>query len=167
MNHIDIDKSHSILSLIDQIYPPLLCTLCDTSFPSLAASQHHYHEQHKKRPRYVCIHAHCDHPFKSRGALRFHLSRSHLPPSPSVDKVKKPSLSTSAQSFLNSIFPPLECPCCHQVFNRKTNVIKHLSEVHPGKEPYRCIYPQCAHPRLYATREGLVYHILRVHDLLL
>jgi hypothetical protein len=77
---------------------------------------------------------------------------------------KKATLSPKAEAFLNSIYPPLECPSCHYLFNRKTNVIKHLTEAHLGQEPYRCIYPKCAHPRLYATREGLVYHIMRVHD---
>ncbi|KAI8877441.1 hypothetical protein K501DRAFT_288386 [Backusella circina FSU 941] len=263
----------SLLSLIDSVYPPLLCNLCDTTFNTRAASNTHFNEQHKKKPRYLCIHPHCEHKFASRGALRFHISRSHLvnaasallptpststttttaaeasctaaaaataaivktihktnnnnnnkhhpiikkpstnggvntatihhittttttttttattttnknktpSPSPPLSPLstpsppaspfslykkhsKKPSLSPKAEAFLNSIYPPLECPSCHDLFNKKTNVIKHLTEAHLGQEPYRCIYPKCAHPRWYATREGLVYHIMRVHD---
>lgn len=224
--HIE-NKYASLISLIDTIYPPLLCTQCDTASPSRIASNNHFKEKHKKKARYLCIHPHCEQNFISRGALRFHISRSHLvnysrkplpdPPfltydktilntapkatsiilpkkiSPKKEKIftsrlsmddltpspppspfslyhprknspKKPTLSTSAENFLNTMYPPLQCPSCLQVFNRKTNVIKHLTEAHLGQEPYRCIYPKCAHPRLYATREGLVYHIVRVHD---
>ncbi|GAA5800004.1 hypothetical protein HPULCUR_005425 [Helicostylum pulchrum] len=296
------NKYASLISLIDTIYPPLLCTLCDTVSTSRIASNQHFKEKHKIKSRYLCIHPHCTQSFLSRGALRFHISRSHLvhyskkplpdppcvhynnnnnnnncnkstpviktlinnknnhynnnihtltstttltkpiittpqpqapqpqapqpqsklkpqPPlslspsplpntqdmletttpiittkklSPKKEKVytsisideltpspppspfslyhsrknssKKPTLSSTAEDFLNSMYPPLQCPSCLQVFNRKTNVIKHLTEAHLGQEPYRCIYPKCAHPRLYATREGLVYHIVRVHD---
>ncbi|CAO3639734.1 unnamed protein product [Mucor hiemalis] len=278
--HIE-NKYASLISLIDTIYPPLLCTLCDTVSTSRNASNAHFKEYHKKKSRYLCIHPHCDKSFVSRGALRFHISRSHLvhyskkplpnpifvhyngehgevvssplnsptltttttptasisspksqspsnttpttilntptkesllkpssihiipalsspkkrytkkeriitptissmlieedltpspPPSPfslyhsRKNSQKKPTLSTTAEAFLNSMYPPLQCPACHQLFNRKTNVIKHLTEAHLGQEPYRCIYPKCAHPRLYATREGLIYHIVRVHD---
>lgn len=291
--HIE-NKYASLISLIDTIYPPLLCTLCDTVSTSRIASNQHFKEKHKKKSRYLCIHPHCTQSFLSRGALRFHISRSHLvhyskkplpdppcvhynncnksptvintlinnknnhynnihtltstttltkpittttplpqappqlqtksPPQPalsvssspltqpqdtttletitpiittkklspkkekvytsiSIDDLtpspppspfslyhsrknssKKPTLSSTAEDFLNSMYPPLQCPSCLQVFNRKTNVIKHLTEAHLGQEPYRCIYPKCAHPRLYATREGLVYHIVRVHD---
>jgi hypothetical protein len=223
------NKYASMMSLIDAIYPPLLCTLCNTAFTSTADSNDHYIEKHKKRKRYICIHPHCDQRFLSRAALRFHISQSHLvinvkrplhdppliqynppkpkqlppvkqhpkdtvtnnnthkasspisqkktppvedltpPPSPfslyqHKKSSKKPTLSAKAEQFLNSIYPPLQCPSCNQTFNRKTNVIKHLTESHLGQEPYRCIYPDCSHPRLYATREGLVYHIVRVHD---
>lgn len=229
--HIE-NKYASLISLIDTIYPPLMCTQCDTVSSSRSASNHHFKEIHKKKARYLCIHPHCEQSFISRGALRFHISRSHLvnysrkplpdppfltlnnintttktiqnPPKPtsiippknispkkkiftprlSMDDLtpspppspfslyhsrknspnKKPTLSAGAENFLNTMYPPLQCPSCLQVFNRKTNVIKHLTEAHLGQEPYRCIYPKCAHPRLYATREGLVYHIVRVHD---
>jgi hypothetical protein len=79
-------------------------------------------------------------------------------------QARKAILSKKAEIFLNSIYPPLQCPSCNQNFPRKTNVIKHLTEAHVGQEPYRCIYPKCNHPKLYTTREGLIYHIVRVHD---
>lgn len=47
---------------------------------------------------------------------------------------------------------------------RKTNVIKHLVETHRGQEPYRCVVKGCTHPKSYATREGLVYHIQHYHE---
>ncbi|KAI8364037.1 hypothetical protein EDC96DRAFT_444404 [Choanephora cucurbitarum] len=257
------NKYASLVSLIDTIYPPLLCTLCDTVFTTKNASSLHFIEKHNKKSRYICIHPHCDRRFVSKGALRFHISRSHLvmqakkplpdPPlyyQPTIQKKikktkktsnhaspilsdislkheeeeevdhhheddiddliipssplsscsslssvpdspllqsttsvsptplspfslyhrhkktssKKPTLSAKAEQFLNSIYPPLQCPSCNQLFGRKTNVIKHLTEAHIGQEPYRCIYPSCNHPRLYATREGLVYHIVHAHD---
>ncbi|ORE06526.1 hypothetical protein BCV72DRAFT_256279 [Rhizopus microsporus var. microsporus] len=250
--HIE-NRYDSLLALIDTIYPPQFCTLCDYLFDSPHDFKLHFKEKHKKQPRYLCIHPHCDQRFISKGALRFHISRSHLvinapkqelliyhhlsstasspatspthsttpppsfaflpssastisisstttssppliskknrkkqekkillldddlstpspPPSPfslynSNKKLsKKPTLSPAAESFLNSIYPPTQCPACMKTFNRKTNVIKHLTQAHAGEEPYRCIYPKCTHPRLYATREGLVYHIVRVHD---
>ncbi|KAI9254867.1 hypothetical protein BY458DRAFT_535586 [Sporodiniella umbellata] len=248
-----IENRHgSLLALIDNIYPPKLCTLCDSAFNSIQELKIHYNEKHKKKPRYLCIHPHCDRKFVSKGALCFHISRSHLvisapaqeflhfhsssstpsspitspavhsstptsilpsfssptlstsstlsspppvskkrkkyekksvllldsedlsapspPPSPfslyNIHKKasKKPLLSASTESALNSAYPPTQCPACRKSFNRKTNVIKHLTQVHVGQEPYRCIYPDCSHPRLYATREGLVYHIVRAHQ---
>ncbi|KAI8366861.1 hypothetical protein BD560DRAFT_331766 [Blakeslea trispora] len=245
------NKYASLVSLIDTIYPPLLCTLCDTVFTTKNASSLHFTEKHQRKSRYICIHPHCDRRFVSKGALRFHIGRSHLvmharkplpdPPfyyhkvimsdmssqQPTLKQVeieqaieeeeeeedyddlipssplsscsslssssapdspllqtsptplspfslyhhhkktstaKRPTLSAKAEQFLNSIYPPLQCPSCNQLFGRKTNVIKHLTEAHMGQEPYRCIYPHCNHPRLYATREGLVYHIVHAHD---
>lgn len=305
-NQLEIENKYaSLISLIDTIYPPLMCTLCDTISTSRIQSNIHFNEKHKlqkrKKSRYLCIHPHCDQSFLSRATLRFHISHSHLvhwakkplpdptfvygneevetlvqeeegeeeeeeeeeeqdnvnspamievttpakvymqqeqqqqktannnhiktpslspptkrpltinnnkkhklspspaPPPPSTTnnkklKVsalihnddllmttpspppspfslyhpkkpsKKPQLSTRAENFLNIHYPPLQCPCCSKIFNRKTNVIKHLTESHIGQEPYKCMYDKCAHPRLYATREGLVYHIARVHD---
>ncbi|KAI8644041.1 hypothetical protein BD408DRAFT_442128 [Parasitella parasitica] len=57
-------------------------------------------------------------------------------------QARKAILSKKAELFLNSIYPPLQCPSCKQTFPRKTNVIKHLTEAHVGQEPYRCIYPK-------------------------
>ncbi|KAG0748910.1 hypothetical protein G6F57_004874 [Rhizopus arrhizus] len=243
-NQLQIENRHdSLLTLIDTIYPPQLCTLCDNIFNSTQESKLHYNEKHKRQSRYLCIHPHCDQRFISKGALRFHISRSHLvinapkkdlhpssssttsspiispilhsplqlpssvsisstilssssppmskkrkkkqekkplllddddlsapspPPSPfslyNKKLSKKPILSSATESLLDSVYPPTQCPACMKVFNKKTNVIKHLAQVHSGQEPYRCIYPKCNHPRLYATREGLVYHLVRIHN---
>ncbi|KAI9485537.1 MAG: hypothetical protein EXX96DRAFT_545486 [Benjaminiella poitrasii] len=261
-NKLQIQNNYtSLISLINTIYPPSLCPLCDTVFTSKTASNNHFSEKHKRKLRYLCIHPHCDQRFLSRGALHFHIQHSHLilnsenplpdppfiqyslsttttttngnydripsittitiekkpnkaidttttttpaptptataiisskkrqssssllldshhddlfispspPPSPfslyhHKSKNKKPILSQKAENLLNDAYPPLQCPSCQKAFNRKTNVIKHLTDVHFGEEPYRCIYSKCNHPRIYATREGLVYHISRVHD---
>ncbi|KAI8987347.1 hypothetical protein BDF20DRAFT_814956 [Mycotypha africana] len=239
-----VNKFSSLISLIDHIYPPLMCALCDTAFSSEKDLLQHHKERHSKESKYLCIHPHCQKRFKSKGALRFHLSNAHIvnqtkgplldspfinythnnlissnapsandklsqinttasffissiptassfihrkkekkqifsspvledltpspPPSPFSlyhhQRHRKQTLSQKAEKLLNGVYPPLQCPSCHQMFNRKTNVIKHLTEAHVGEEPYRCIYPKCNHPKMYATREGLVYHIVRVHD---
>ncbi|KAI7869520.1 hypothetical protein BDF14DRAFT_1782225 [Spinellus fusiger] len=77
---------------------------------------------------------------------------------------KKMILSASSNAVLDAVYPPLQCPACLKAFNRKTNVIKHLTDEHPREEPYRCVFEHCIHPRRYATREGLVYHIVRAHE---
>ncbi|CAM0143045.1 hypothetical protein VKS41_006198 [Umbelopsis sp. WA50703] len=77
---------------------------------------------------------------------------------------RKPNLSPASEVLLNAVYDPLRCPSCMATFPRKTNVIKHLVEHHQGEEPYRCVFQQCNHPKRYATREGLIYHILKSHD---
>ncbi|KAI8388168.1 uncharacterized protein BYT42DRAFT_482173, partial [Radiomyces spectabilis] len=227
----------SLLSMIDAVYPPRLCTICDIVSATVAESDNHFRTHHPSQPRYACVHPHCGMQFVSRGALRFHLTRSHIirhatkpipdppflhytitprpvetsphlrfpvaEPSPSIPSSpsltdheqsmspttrslspprrssfkihtmavpraprgsKKIILSHASESLLNSVYNPLQCPACHQLFNRKTNVIKHLADKHHGEEPYHCVFANCVHPRRYATREGLVYHILRAHD---
>ncbi|KAJ2964871.1 hypothetical protein NQZ79_g401 [Umbelopsis isabellina] len=77
---------------------------------------------------------------------------------------RKPNLSPASEVLLNAVYDPLRCPSCLATFPRKTNVIKHLVEHHQGEEPYRCVFQQCNHPKRYATREGLIYHILKSHD---
>ncbi|KAI9497682.1 hypothetical protein BDB00DRAFT_747947, partial [Zychaea mexicana] len=75
------------------------------------------------------------------------------------------TLSRTSEALINSVYHPLYCPCCHEHFPKKTNVIKHVAEVHHDQEPYSCVYSDCtAHRKHYATRDGLVYHTLRVHD---
>ncbi|KAL9538451.1 hypothetical protein MBANPS3_010921 [Mucor bainieri] len=116
---------------------------------------HHHHNHHHKtlmmaRPAYVVN----NNKKQPRASFIDNLTPSP-PPSPfSMYHPKKDShskkaiLSKKAEAFLNSIYPPLQCP----------------SYAHVGQEPYRCIYPKCNHPKLYTTREGLIYHIVRVHD---
>ncbi|CAO3681632.1 unnamed protein product [Umbelopsis ramanniana] len=81
-----------------------------------------------------------------------------------IPRSRKPSLSAASEVLLNAVYDPLRCPSCRASFPRKTNVIKHLVEFHQGEEPYRCIFQRCSHPKRYATREGLIYHILKSHD---
>ncbi|KAI8575227.1 hypothetical protein K450DRAFT_262843 [Umbelopsis ramanniana AG] len=81
-----------------------------------------------------------------------------------IPRRRKPSLSAASEVLLNAVYDPLRCPSCRASFPRKTNVIKHLVEFHQGEEPYRCIFQRCSHPKRYATREGLIYHILKSHD---
>lgn len=81
-----------------------------------------------------------------------------------IPRSRKPSLSAPSEVLLNAVYDPLRCPSCRASFPRKTNVIKHLVEFHQGEEPYRCIFQRCSHPKRYATREGLIYHILKSHD---
>ncbi|KAI9470414.1 hypothetical protein BDB00DRAFT_740213, partial [Zychaea mexicana] len=228
-------NSHvSLLALIDAVYPPLQCTECNVVSHTRQDQQKHFPTH---PPRYHCLHPHCELFFRTKSALRFHISRTHLPsivtgidslpttptctspptppqPSPPTSPSSSPIapllattkqpknqqqqqaqkqrnimsswrvssfgrpptssraprgskkivLSPQVESLLNSVYHPLQCPSCHQHFNRKTNVIKHLTDQHYGEEPYRCVFAECLHPKLYATREGLVYHILRVHD---
>jgi hypothetical protein len=79
-------------------------------------------------------------------------------------KRPKPSLLPESEHLLNAAYDPLVCPVCLSIFKRKTNVINHLVDSHHGEEPYRCIIAGCTHPKAYATREGLVYHIANYHD---
>jgi hypothetical protein len=79
-------------------------------------------------------------------------------------KRPKPTLLPASEHLLNSAYDPLVCPVCRATFKRKTNVINHLVDSHHGEEPYHCIITGCTHPKAYATREGLVYHIANHHD---
>jgi hypothetical protein len=79
-------------------------------------------------------------------------------------KRPKPNLLPASEQLLNAAYDPLVCPVCRSSFKRKTNVINHLVEYHHGAEPYHCIIPSCTHPKAYASREGLVYHIANYHD---
>lgn len=79
-------------------------------------------------------------------------------------KRPKPNLLPSSEQLLNAAYDPLICPVCRSSFKRKTNVINHLVDSHHGEEPYHCIINGCTHPKAYATREGLVYHIANYHD---
>lgn len=221
---LSIDNPHDSLStLIDIVYPPHQCSLCDHVSTTSTEARNHHRERHSSIPQFSCLHPHCDLVFKTRAALFYHVQQSHLvicttntdniytqqdcispistpvdtlsssSPSPKPDTPssrksdayspswrvssfpristnraprgsKKITLSPHIDSRLNAIYPPLQCPSCHQKFNRKTNVIKHLTDEHYGEEPYRCVIPGCTHPKYYATREGLVYHTLRAHD---
>ncbi|KAH8550096.1 hypothetical protein BGW37DRAFT_443703 [Umbelopsis sp. PMI_123] len=79
-------------------------------------------------------------------------------------KRPKPTLLPASEQLLNAAYDPLICPVCRASFKRKTNVINHLVDSHHGEEPYHCIITGCTHPKAYATREGLVYHIANHHD---
>lgn len=237
----------TLMDLIYETYPPLVCLFCDQEFDSLSEERQHLSKVHASHKPFLCLHPHCEDSFSSRSSLRLHLKTCHLVEkvayssvtpatntspyvsatraSPAVslsaaeeattpvqinspieqlcdekstianknesDDVankqqqqlvwrvakisrtatyraprgsKKIVLSPSTEEMLNSVYHPLRCPSCNQMFRRKTNVIKHLATAHHGEEPYRCIFSDCDHPKLYATREGLVYHILRMHD---
>jgi hypothetical protein len=79
-------------------------------------------------------------------------------------KRPKPTLLPESEHLLNAAYNPLVCPVCRSSFKRKTNVINHLVDSHHGEEPYHCVIAGCTHPKAYATREGLVYHIANYHD---
>ncbi|KAJ2965052.1 hypothetical protein NQZ79_g127 [Umbelopsis isabellina] len=79
-------------------------------------------------------------------------------------KRPKPTLLPESEQLLNATYNPLVCPVCRSSFKRKTNVINHLVDSHHGEEPYHCVIVGCTHPKAYATREGLVYHIANYHD---
>ncbi|KAG2183284.1 hypothetical protein INT43_006289 [Umbelopsis isabellina] len=296
-NNISIQNCYtSLLSMIDAVYPPLICPTCNATFSSRSEAELHHKTSHQAQARFPCMHPHCDLTFHSRGGLRFHISKCHIvekirarPPrnptllphggprqghfvttavmtvsnmdasithvngsdsvqvtsqtpaiqynrgfisdksqspssssndtssqgnvedmgyqvvrdplqsakdnttaitslmSPDSDtqtfaasnnlphikvlqwptklpRRRKPNLSAASEVLLNAVYDPLRCPSCMATFPRKTNVIKHLVEHHQGEEPYRCVFQQCNHPKRYATREGLIYHILKSHD---
>lgn len=73
-------------------------------------------------------------------------------------------LSDQVQRTLNNIYPTTTCPSCKQIFNKKTHVITHLVDSHHGAEPYQCFVMDCKHSKKYATREGLLYHLVTYHN---
>ncbi|KAI7881375.1 hypothetical protein K492DRAFT_177101, partial [Lichtheimia hyalospora FSU 10163] len=162
---LSIDNPHDSLStLIDIVYPPRQCSLCDHVSSTPVKARHHYREHHSSIPQFSCLHPHCDLVFKTRSALFYHVQQSHLvirthtdniytqqeciPPSPPSPKLetfsrkpdvypspswrvssfpristnraprgsKKITLSPDIDSRLNTIYPPLQCPSCHQKF---------------------------------------------------
>lgn len=79
-------------------------------------------------------------------------------------KFKKQELSTHLQEKLNDVYAITVCPACNEEFKKKTHVITHLVESHHGEEPYKCVVSGCKRAKNYATREGLVYHLISYHD---
>ncbi|KAI7873946.1 uncharacterized protein EV154DRAFT_395134, partial [Mucor mucedo] len=79
-------------------------------------------------------------------------------------KLRKQEVSPHLQQKLDEVYDVTTCPSCREKFKRKTHVIRHLVEVHHGEEPYRCIVSGCKRTKAYATREGLVYHLVSYHD---
>jgi hypothetical protein len=72
-------------------------------------------------------------------------------------------LSDQLQKTLDNIYPMTVCPICKQLFTKKTHVITHLVDSHHKEEPYQCIVVGCEHAKRYATREGLLYHLVTCH----
>lgn len=79
-------------------------------------------------------------------------------------KLRKLELSPHLQKKLEETYDVTICPSCKEQFKRKTHVIRHLVKVHHGEEPYKCIVSGCKRTKAYATREGLVYHLVSYHD---
>ncbi|CAO3594446.1 unnamed protein product [Absidia cylindrospora] len=119
-NSLNIINRHgNLLSLIDAVYPPTICHMCDTELASPAETDQHYQAKHSQQPfqynnkkfkpkqRYLCLSAHCDQTFRSRGLLRFHISTCHLVDNEQVPKTDPlymlyapPSLVASSSSDL-------------------------------------------------------------------
>ncbi|KAI9278444.1 hypothetical protein BDA99DRAFT_492154 [Phascolomyces articulosus] len=101
-------------------------------------------------------------------SFKIHTSKSYALTSSTMASPTSSSvtrLTPAAEALINSVYHPLYCPCCQARFPRKTNVVKHVSEMHQGQEPYTCVYNHCtANRKHYATRDGLVYHTLRYHE---
>ncbi|KAI8335436.1 hypothetical protein BC941DRAFT_430307 [Chlamydoabsidia padenii] len=94
----------------------------------------------------------------------FRLVQQVIPPPTTTITKGRANLSLLSKTLLAEKYNPLRCPSCHLGFKRKTNVVKHLTSVHHGEECFQCVYADCDHPKRFSTREGLVYHILRMHD---
>ncbi|CEJ03304.1 hypothetical protein G6F70_002284 [Rhizopus microsporus] len=73
-------------------------------------------------------------------------------------------LSAALQKKLDETYSATVCPSCKKNFSKKTHVINHLVEAHQGEEPYKCIIDNCKRVKNYATREGLVYHLVSYHE---
>lgn len=80
------------------------------------------------------------------------------------ERLRKQELSAHLQKKLDEIYDATICPSCNEQFKRKTHVIKHLVDEHHGEEPYKCVVTGCTRTKSYATREGLVYHLVSYHD---
>jgi uncharacterized Zn-finger protein len=81
-----------------------------------------------------------------------------------VRKNKKLALSEKLQKQLEETYSPTVCPACKEKFKKKTHVITHLAQDHHGEEPFKCIVSSCDHTKSYATRDGLLYHLVKFHD---
>ncbi|ORZ19036.1 hypothetical protein BCR42DRAFT_490313 [Absidia repens] len=119
-NSLNIINRHgNLLSLIDAVYPPTICQICDTELASPAETDQHYQAKHsqqsfqysnkkfKPKQRYLCLSPHCDQTFRSRGLLRLHISTCHLVDNEQVPKTDPlymlyapPSLVVSSSSDL-------------------------------------------------------------------
>ncbi|KAI8096908.1 uncharacterized protein BX664DRAFT_246085, partial [Halteromyces radiatus] len=67
----------TLLSLLDAVYPPTICSICDMNLSTPTEADTHFQTIHKSKRHYLCLHPHCDQVFRSRANLRFHIANSH------------------------------------------------------------------------------------------
>ncbi|KAI9300468.1 hypothetical protein BJ944DRAFT_272999 [Cunninghamella echinulata] len=106
-NPLTIENRHgTLLSLLDAVYPPTMCFICNTTLPDLTEVENHIATHHNTSKRYLCLHPHCTKSFKSRASLRFHIARTHV-----IDKKLVPKsdplylLYAPTSSYFESITP--------------------------------------------------------------
>ncbi|KAI8640085.1 hypothetical protein BD408DRAFT_420276 [Parasitella parasitica] len=191
--HRSVDIKGLILQLIEETYPPLICPDCFQTSSGRAEADQHLKLKHRGQKVFKCISPDCKHVYSSKPGLRYHLEHVHqisrinennhssvnrksdrqqngVGTATSTHSIlndkrfKKQGLSASLEKKLNDIYPITICPACNEEFKKKTHVITHLVESHHGEEPYKCVVFGCKRGKNYATREGLVYHLISYHD---
>ncbi|KAI8063677.1 uncharacterized protein B0P05DRAFT_555241 [Gilbertella persicaria] len=169
-----------VVELIDLYYPPLICPDCIHVSRAKLEAEDHLKTKHQGMKLFQCLAPQCQHNYKSKGGLKYHLEHAHQVSSrhspiksdiPVQEQKEKPQkrlkrleLSPRLTQLLNDAYSPTTCPACHVEFKKKTHVIHHLVEAHQGQEPYQCIVKECKRTKAYATREGLIYHLMNYHD---
>ncbi|KAI8062579.1 hypothetical protein BC940DRAFT_308586 [Gongronella butleri] len=81
----------------------------------------------------------------------------------STSSKRSQALKPQARSTLIHYYPPLQCPICQQEFKRRNDVHAHLQAQHTDQDWYKCYFGDCSHTRSFSSREGLIYHLIRVH----
>ncbi|CAO3672522.1 unnamed protein product [Rhizopus stolonifer] len=85
-------------------------------------------------------------------------------PKQEVKKDERGGFSRELEDELDQVYPVVVCPACKENFDKKTHVIRHLVQDHKGEVPYVCFVPDCKRSKSYATREGLIYHLVNYHN---
>ncbi|KAI9277808.1 hypothetical protein BY458DRAFT_86172 [Sporodiniella umbellata] len=92
------------------------------------------------------------------------INEDDSPPNSTKSKESPVDSDKAFQEKVNEVYPVTVCPSCKESFTKKTHVIRHLVQVHKGEEPYECFVPTCKRAKCYATREGLIYHLVNYHN---
>ncbi|KAI8391084.1 uncharacterized protein BYT42DRAFT_555515 [Radiomyces spectabilis] len=179
------DYKGQLMDFIDQIYPPLVCSVCYQTSTGRADAEQHLKETHKGVKSYSCMHPSCEHAYSSRAGLRYHLEHAHTisievnhkfqtissakeakPSSVHSSKKKLPILSAELRAMLDAEYDPLVCPRkdCKERFERKAYMLRHMQSAHPRQFLYTCFFPECTGTKTYSTRNGLIYHLVSIHN---
>ena len=120
------------------------------------------HRLHHANPfKYECEHSNCSQRFLSSNELIQHLNESHSGSHPfQCEQCNKQCINkVNLQKHLyQHKVKSIKCNECNEVFNKKTQLLIHQSEVHGYDKPYKCDWPGCDYKSIYEQT-------LRTHQL--
>ncbi|KAI8356204.1 hypothetical protein BD560DRAFT_356939 [Blakeslea trispora] len=177
------DEKKAVSRLIDLAYPSLVCPCCLRVSRAKAESDEHMKNEHRGTKMFECLSTQCSQIYTTKAGLKYHMEHVHhvvfvnssgsknpiksqksKVTVPETKQLKKLQLSPKLAKLLDDAYSLTTCPSCCIEFKKKTHVVHHLVEEHHGEEPYKCVVKDCKRTKTYATRDGLLYHLVNYHD---